>query len=222
MTGSSTALLACTDLRVCYREAGITVPDLSVRHGASIAVRLPSVEETESVGRALLGFELPAAGTIRLFDADTRAATPDQLLVLRRKLAWAPSAPSFLSTVPLKENVAIPLRDRRHPSETQLFRQTDLQLDALGASLDVRTLPQQASSSVRYLAGLARALLSEPELLIVSEPPGRFSQQKRELVRNALRSVRQTGDVAMILLVAGEVSDSTLFDHVIEATVGGA
>ncbi|MEZ6014133.1 MAG: hypothetical protein R3F49_03390 [Planctomycetota bacterium] len=179
------------------------IPAFCATRGEALALELPGGIDADHVGACLMGFAPLASGAITLFGSDVARAPRERLLQHRRRVAHAPQRPAFLSTVTIPDNVAIPLRDRWQLPEQEVSAAVERKLRALSVTIVGRVLPSQLAPRARYLAGLARALLAAPELLLVALPDPRLPPQIEEAVRSELMAAVRDG-AALVLIGHGD------------------
>lgn len=153
----------------------------------------------DDLGDSLLGLAPVLRGTVLLFGADVARTSRTPLMALRRRVAFAPLRPAFLSTVTVPDNVAIPLRDRDDPPDAALMESVHAKLAALSVPIVGRVLPGQLAPRARYLAGVARALLAPSALLIIAVPEAPLSRELTRILREELRGARERGAALLVL-----------------------
>jgi ABC-type ATPase involved in cell division len=153
----------------------------------------------DDLGDSLLGLAPLQRGSVLLFGADVTHTSRTALMALRRRVAFAPLRPAFLSTVTVPDNVAIPLRDRDDPPDAALMEAVHTKLAALSVPIVGRVLPGQLAPRARYLAGVARALLARPELLVVAVPEAPLPRELTNTLREELRGARERGAALLVL-----------------------
>ncbi len=193
------------------------VPELALAPGDVLGLQLPHSAATDEVdvessthdgaddgaaddlGDSLLGLAPLTRGSVRLFGYDVAQTSRTELMALRRRVAFAPLRPAFLSTVTVPDNVAIPLRDRDDPPDAALMEAVHAKLAALSVPIVGRVLPRQLAPRARYLAGVARALLARAELLIVAVPEVPLSRELTSTLREELLGARERGAALLVL-----------------------
>ncbi len=215
----STVVLATDGLQFQHHGLRFAVPSFVLRTGAALGLALPQAalsdlpdilpDEDEPRGadatavddlaETLLGLAPLAAGRVSLFGHELGRIGRSAALRLRRRVALAPLRPAFLSTVTVPDNIAIPLRDRRDPSDRELHTAVHERLAALGVPIVGRVLPGELTPRGRYLAGLARASLTEPELLIICRPEARFPRGVADVVAHLLEHQVTRGGALLLL-----------------------
>jgi ABC-type ATPase involved in cell division len=200
-----------------HQGRSLEVPPFHLAPGEVLGLQLPHSAATEDVdvessthdgaddgaaddlGDSLLGLAPLTRGSVRLFGADVASTSRTELMALRRRVAFAPLRPAFLSTVTVPDNVAIPLRDREDPPDAALMEAVHAKLAALSVPIVGRVLPGQLAPRARYLAGVARALLAPSELLIIAVPEVPLARELASTLRDELRVVRERGTALLVL-----------------------
>src|SRR5712691_4194134 len=153
----------------------LDVPALTVLTGEVLGVIGPNGAGKSSLLRVMGALEAPAAGTVRFQGLPVTAA---QGLAVRRRMASVFQEP-LLADATVFDNVAMGLRFRGADGEriaAQVARWlTRFEIAAL-AGRQARTL----SGGEAQRAALARALVVEPELLLLDEPFSALDQPTRE------------------------------------------
>ena len=161
--------------------------ELAVRAGELVSIVGPSGCGKSTLLRAIAGLLLPTAGTIRVAGTQPGNARPRQV-----PLSFVFQDPTLLAWRSVRSNVRLPLELVAAPRTTRESR-IDAVLDLVGLSDFAERYPDELSGGMRMRASLARALVTEPELLLLDEPFGALDDITRhalgeELLR--LRAVR--------------------------------
>jgi ABC-type sugar transport system ATPase subunit len=207
---------AFADLRKVYRDArgrraalgGIS---FSVGDGETLVVLGPSGAGKTTLLRVLAGLEVPDAGSITLDGRDI-TALPAQ----KRRIAMVFQEDSLFPHLTIRENLAFAGADGDRVE--QVARALDI-----AAHLNER--PSRLSGGERQRAALARAVLSDPRVLLLDEPFAHLDPQLREHVRRQFTEFRRqfpgaaihvTHDHVEALAIADRLAimiDGTLVQH---------
>lgn len=189
----------------------LAVEELEVRHGAVRAVRGLSLEVdgAEIVGligpngagksstlHAIMGLVRPAAGDIRLHGESVAGRNPED--VARRGIALVPEGRRIFAELSVDENLQLGLagRRRRNGIETDLDR--IYELFPIVKEFRKRQAGALSGGQQQQLA-IARALVADPEVLLLDEPSLGLSPKMVDVVFEVLEEIRAHG--LAILLV---------------------
>jgi len=182
---------------------------LAVGPGEFVTLLGPSGSGKTTTLMILAGFVDPDAGEV--FIAGARVtATPAH----RRALGMVFQHYALFPHMTVFDNVAYPLRMRHTPRA--LIR------DRVHAVLGLVRLPQTAARYPRQLSGgqqqriaLARALVYEPQLLLMDEPLGALDRKLREEMQVELRSLQQSLGITTLYVTHDQEEAMALSDRVV-------
>ncbi len=136
--------------------------------------------------RCMTGLSRPGRGTVRLFGADPR------LPAVRRRLGYLPENPAFPDHLTPIEVLDLAGRLSELPAPHRR-RRTDEVVAALRLEPFARTRLRKLSKGTVQRVGIAQAILSEPELLILDEPMSGLDPLGRSDVRDLIDRWRAAG-----------------------------
>lgn len=114
---------------------------------------------------------LPSSGYVQLFGRDTRGLTPDEVAALRRRLGIVRQEPDFLPHLTLAENILLPVRLSRRSVKASMQDLNDL-LSWVDLSEVAGSFPSEVSGGELSRAALARAIITDPDIIVADEPTG--------------------------------------------------
>jgi phospholipid/cholesterol/gamma-HCH transport system ATP-binding protein len=112
----------------------------------------------------------PDAGKIWIDKDEISTLKTEDLSRVRRKMGFLFQDPALFDSVTLYENLALPLLRLTNKSQGQIDSDVDKVLRQVGLAADKKTMPSELSGGMRKRAGLARALVLEPKILLADEP----------------------------------------------------
>lgn len=190
------ALLEVSGLRVTYGRAqavdGVTV---AVREGELVGLVGPNGAGKSSTLLAIMGEVRRAAGSVRLRGSPLPARPED---VVRQGLAMVPEGRRLFPSMTVQENLQLGRLARRPGRTPRLSDEEVAALFPVTAEFARRRAGLLSGGQQQQVA-IARALLSDPDLLLLDEPSLGLSPTIVASVFSALREINALG-VAILLV----------------------
>src|SRR6185436_13792050 len=101
---------------------------------------------------------------------DVGSQDRDELLPLRRKIGFLFQGSALLNWLSVYDNVALPLRENERISESEIEKRVMSSLDRVLLSDEHEKFPSELSGGMRKRVGLARAIVTKPEIILYDEP----------------------------------------------------
>lgn len=159
--------------------------DLSLREGEFVAVMGPSGCGKSTLLNLIGGLDAADEGTVRLAGTELGSLDDDRLTELRRReIGFVFQFFNLIPVLTAAENAALPLRlDGRNDAD-ELARNW---LDRVGLGERVTARPDQLSGGQQQRVAVARALATDPALLLADEPTGNLDSKSAAEIAGLLR-----------------------------------
>lgn len=144
--------------------------DFDVRRGEVLTVVGPSGCGKSTLMRHLVGLETPHAGEVRFDGQDLHRGAAPVRAALRRRIGVMFQAGALWSSMTVGDNLLLPLRRFTPLPAAECERRARFLLALVGLDGSFGQMPSQLSGGMRKRAALARALVLDPELLMLDEP----------------------------------------------------
>jgi putative ABC transport system ATP-binding protein len=139
-------------------------------------------------------------GEVRLLGHDLNGADTDMQVQLRRRLGFIFQAHNLHASLTARQNVRMGLEVHGAGDEAEYMRATDhmLGLVGLGARLDY--LPGNLSGGQKQRVAVARALVSNPEVVFADEPTAALDKESGRTVVEMLKALgRERGTTTVMV-----------------------
>jgi NitT/TauT family transport system ATP-binding protein len=179
-----------TDRRSVVALSGV---DIDVERGEFLTLLGPSGCGKSTLLRAVADLVAPAAGSVRVLGGTPQAARR------RRDIGFVFQDPALLPWRTTLANVTLPLEVA--DGARRKGKATPAELLALvGLKGWEHAYPHELSGGMRQRVSLARALVSDPQVLLMDEPFGALDEITRDRLNEELRRVwRETGKTILFV-----------------------
>ena len=158
--------------------------DLDVRPGEFVSLLGPSGCGKSTALRIVAGLSEPTSGTVEWLEAEAaRAAGP-------RRIGFVFQEPTLMPWATVAANVRLPLKLAGLEPSAQA--RVDAALARVGLSGFAQSYPRELSGGMKMRTSIARALVTEPKLLLMDEPFAALDEITRFRLNNDLLALWQS------------------------------
>ena len=205
-----TEIFRCTNLTKSYGAGAAYIEvikgiSFTVHQGEYIVILGPSGSGKSTLLHLLAGLEVPNRGEIRMRNQVIQDFTDDDLsLYHREQIGLLFQSFNLLPSLLVWENVAFPLMLAGAPIDWRQHEAIKM-LDRFGMAEFAMRYPNQLSGGQQQRIALARALIHDPDLLLVDEPTGNLDSKSADLVINELNRLHKQENRTIILVTHSQV-----------------
>ena len=120
--------------------------------------------------KSIIGLLKPERGSIHIHDTELVTCSANQLYEIRKLFGVLFQDGALFGSMNLFDNIAFPLREHTRKGESEIKKIVMEKLDLVGLTGAEDKLPGEISGGMKKRAGLARALVLDPEIILVDEP----------------------------------------------------
>ncbi|MGM9970681.1 MAG: ABC transporter ATP-binding protein [Anaeroplasma sp.] len=157
--------------------------------------------------------DFPTSGKIYFDDVDVFSYSKNELADIRNKNIGFIFQGFYLeSKFSVLENICMPLTIRGVSKKERETKAIEL-IDKLGLSDKINKKVSQLSGGQKQRVCIARALISDPKIILADEPTGNLDSQNGKEVIDILRKLANDGRT--VILVTHNLEDAKLADNMI-------
>ncbi|MFJ9715331.1 ABC transporter ATP-binding protein [Streptomyces sp. NPDC101213] len=173
---------------------------LTVAPGEFVAVVGPSGSGKSSLLAVAGGLQQPTSGTVRIAGTELTALSDrGRTAARRRHIGFVFQQSNLLASLTVREQLLLPLHIDGRLDAAARTRADEL-VEAVGLSHRAGSRPHRLSGGERQRAGLARALMTSPAVLLVDEPTSALDRvRSAEAVRLIAEQTHRHGTATVMV-----------------------
>lgn len=144
--------------------------NLSILEGEIISLLGGSGSGKSVLLKELIGLMKPDMGNIIVMDKHVTQLREDDLIKLREHVGMLFQGSALFDSLTVFENVAYPLREHLKLTEEEIKERVAEKLKLVGLSGIETKMPAELSGGMKKRVGLARAIATEPDIILYDEP----------------------------------------------------
>lgn len=149
--------------------------------------------------RTVNGLETPTSGSVTVLGREPATLSPAELRGLRRDVGMVFQSSNLLETKTVAENVGTPLRLLK-ASKSEIERRTADVLEMVGLADRADHKPRQLSGGQRQRVGIARALITDPTVLLCDEPTSALDPITTNQILDLLSNINKELGVTILII----------------------
>lgn len=180
----------------------------SVEKGEFLGIMGPSGSGKSTLLNVISTIDTPTSGTVKIGGKSIINLDEDELSDFRRKrLGFIFQDYNLLDTLSLKENIMLPLSLAK-TAPAIIDKKVKKISSILGIDKIINKSPYEVSGGQRQRAAAARAIITEPELILADEPTGALdSKSSTELLEN-LSQLNKNNNATIVMVTHDAFSAS--------------
>jgi iron(III) transport system ATP-binding protein len=162
--------------------------------------------------RMIAGFEKPSSGEIRIDDrvvSSPAAFVPPE----KRGIGMVFQSYAVWPHMTVFDNVAYPLKIARRPRE-EIKKKVEGILETVHLAQYAKRIPSQLSGGQQQRVALGRALVCEPELLLLDEPLSNLDAKLRESMRFEIKEIQRNFGITVVYVTHDQTEAMAMSDRI--------
>ncbi|HRI47350.1 MAG TPA: ABC transporter ATP-binding protein [Ignavibacteriaceae bacterium] len=143
---------------------------LEVNRGENLVIFGKSGTGKSVLLKCMVGLLTPEKGNIYIDGQNVATLNPNELNEMRKKISFLFQSAALYDSMTVRENLEFPLIRNYHFSKEEVNKKVEKALEAVNLISAIDKMPSELSGGMRKRIGLARAIITEPELILYDEP----------------------------------------------------
>ncbi|MET9534384.1 ATP-binding cassette domain-containing protein [Streptomyces sp. NPDC006649] len=150
--------------------------------------------------KSLIGLLKPERGSVLINGVDMVNSPERDIYETRKLFGLMFQDGALFGSMTLFDNVAFPLREHTRKKETEIRRIVMERMDMVGLLGAEEKLPGEISGGMRKRAGLARALVLDPQIILIDEPDSGLDPVRTSYISQLLIDLNAQFDATMLIV----------------------
>ena len=172
--------------------------------------------------RTIIGLVRPDSGRVLVGGEDVVGMTRDRLNEVRKRIGFLFQNAALFDSISVGENVAFPLRRHTSLSEREIRTRATEKLAQVGLAAEYTRMPAALSGGMRKRAGLARAMVLDPPLLLADEPSAGLDPLTSDEIDHLLLQQKEQSRTTLVVVTHNMASARRLGDRLLMLHEGRA
>jgi phospholipid/cholesterol/gamma-HCH transport system ATP-binding protein len=190
------------DVHLTFDKPILKGVSLGAREGETLMVAGESGSGKSTILKLILRLLVPDSGIITVLGEDVGSLSFPEALVLRKQIGMVFQNAALFDSLTVFDNVAYPLRENTELDRDEIVDCVREKLDFVDLDADevMKQLPSQLSGGMRKRVGMARAIATDPCIILYDEPTAGLDPLTVGTINDLIRKLQRELNVTSILV----------------------
>ncbi len=165
--------------------------------------------------RHIIGLMQPDAGTIEVEGKDLSTISRHDMQEMRKNIGYVFQEGALINWLTVAENLALPLRENTNLSAEEIEAKVQEKLKLVYIPDAGGKFPSEISGGMKKRVGLARALITDPDLILYDEPNAGLDPEISRSINRLMREVSDRLNVTSLVVEHRIECIQTVADEVV-------
>lgn len=173
---------------------------LHIDEGEYVAIMGPSGSGKSTLLNILAGLEQPSEGSVTWWGEDmTRLSAEECARIRLQRWGFVFQDAHLMESLSLLDNIVLPALILKAEERGAMMERARELMALTGISEAAWRLPSEVSGGQRQRAGLCRALINQPDILVGDEPTGALNTSSTQEILDLIDQVRRAGSTVVVV-----------------------
>ncbi|MFU8780243.1 MAG: ABC transporter ATP-binding protein [Kiritimatiellia bacterium] len=174
--------------------------DFTVQRGETFALVGPSGTGKSVTLKHMVRLLTPDAGNVYVGDEIINEATGHALERLRNRFGYLFQGGALLAWMTVAENIALPLLEKTALTQGEIEHRVSEVLEMVGMGKDGDKRPSEISGGMKKRAGLARAIVTRPDIVLYDEPTSGLDPVTSRTIDRLIDQLREETQITSVVV----------------------
>lgn len=175
--------------------------NLTVKRGEVLGIVGGSGSGKTTLLRTMLALNHPYSGSVRVFNQEVTNASQQTLLEIQKRWGVLFQSAALFSSLTVMENVSFPLHEHTNIDPDTINHLALLKILMAGLPKEsANKLPSELSGGMQKRAGLARAIVMDPELIFLDEPTSGLDPNTAAAFDELILNLQKTMGLTIVMI----------------------
>jgi phospholipid/cholesterol/gamma-HCH transport system ATP-binding protein len=196
------AVIELEDVYLAFEKPILKGVSLQARAGETLMVAGESGSGKSTILKLILRLLVPEKGRIIVLGQDVGELTFQEALDLRKQIGMVFQNAALFDSMTVFDNVAYPLRENTDYDDAEIERIVRERLDFVDLDADevILQLPSQLSGGMRKRVGIARAIATDPRIILYDEPTAGLDPLTAARINDLIKKLQRELHVTSLLV----------------------
>lgn len=143
--------------------------------------------------RTIIGLEHADEGQVLFEGSDISQFTERQLIKVRTKIGYVFQNGALFDSLTVQENLSYPLQEHTKLGDEAILEKVNAMLSLIDMNGSNLLFPNELSGGMQKRAGLARAIIMEPKIILFDEPTAGLDPVNTQRLLDNIKKLKKTG-----------------------------
>ncbi len=187
---------------------------LEIKRGETMVIVGPSGTGKSVTLKHMLGLFTPDSGTVMVDGENMTAAKGRKAEALRDKFGVLFQSGALINWLSVGDNVALPLMEKTRMKDAEIAKRVAKVLEMVELSGQEDKMPSEVSGGMKKRAGLARAIVLSPQILLYDEPTSGLDPVLSRKIDRLIKHLALTLEITSVVVTHDMVSAFSIADRI--------